>query len=256
MAFSVCVILAAGCVSSRAARAEGNQILELRTYTLVDSAAEKKLDAYLEQALLPALLRQGLGPIGVFGQSGESEDGGIKVMVLVPGPDVESVTSATAKLSQDERYQQAAAGYLNNPAKEPIVKRIQSELLLSFDVWPKVVVPQQKNNNAPRLFELRIYESPTEKRGQLKVEMFNSGEVPIFLDCGVAPVFMGQALIGDKMPNLTYMTVYDSEAAREAAWKKFVKHPAWQTLSKIKKYDGTVSTIHKSDWRPKPYSQL
>ena len=119
-----------------------------------------------------------------------------------------------------------------------------------------MVVPQQKKKNRPRLFELRVYESPTERRGQLKVEMFNAGEVPIFLDSGIMPVFMGQALIGDKMPNLTYMTVYDDESQRDAAWEKFRGHPDWQKLKQIKKYQNSVSTIHKSDWRPKPYSQL
>jgi hypothetical protein len=252
----ICIILAAVCGPSIAARAEENQVLELRTYTLVDSAAEKKLDDYLRQALLPALQRQGLGPIGVFGQASKPEDDSIKVMLLIPGADVESVTSATTKLSTDEEYKKTAEGYLNTPAGEPIVKRIQSELLLSFDSWPKVVVPKQKKQNSPRLFELRTYESPTEKLGQLKVEMFNSGEVPIFLDSGIVPVFMGQALIGDKMPNLTYMTVYDGEPEREAAWKKFLKHPDWLTLREVEKYKGTVSKIHKSDWRPKPYSQL
>ena len=117
-------------------------------------------------------------------------------------------------------------------------------------------MPKQKEDGRARLFELRIYESPTEKFGALKVEMFNSGEVPIFLDSGIMPVFMGQALIGDKMPNLTYMTAYDGEAERKAAWKKFVAHPDWQTLKAVEKYQGTVSTIHKSDWRPKSYSQL
>ena len=67
---------------------------------------------------------------------------------------------------------------------------------------------------------------------------------------------MGQAMIGDKMPNLTYMTVYDGETERDAAWKKFGSHPDWQTLRKVKKFEGTVSKIHKSDWRPKPYSHL
>ena len=236
--------------------AEDNQVLELRTYTLVDSAAEEKLDAYLKQALLPALVRQGLGPIGVFDQAREPDDGTIQVMLLAPGMDVESVTGAAKKLTADKKYQQAAHDYLNTPAENPIVKRIQSELLLAFDCWPKVVVPQQTKNNAQRLFELRVYESPTERRGRLKVEMFNAGEVPIFLDSGIVPVFMGEALIGDKMPNLTYMTVYDDEAQREAAWEKFRVHADWQKLKEIEKYKNSVSTIHKSDWRPKPYSQL
>ena len=86
--------------------------------------------------------------------------------------------------------------------------------------------------------------------------MFNSGEVPIFLDCQIAPVFMGQALIGDLQPNLTYMTVYDNDEARKTAWKAFSDHPDWQVLKAVEKYKGTVSKIHKSDWIAKPYSQL
>jgi len=239
-----------------AVQAEEKQILELRTYTLVDAAAEEKLDAYLEKALVPALQRQGLGPIGVFDQADSSASETIQVMLLVSGDDVESVTGAAAKLVADEEYQKAAGEYLDTPADEPLVKRIQSELLVSFDCWPQVVVPEQKQSDSDRLFELRIYESPTEKRGDLKVEMFNSGEVPIFLDSGVAPVFMGHAVVGDKMPNLTYMTVYDDASQRDAAWKAFSSHPDWQKLRKVEKYAGTVSRIHKSDWRPKPYSQL
>ena len=35
--------------------------------------------------------------------------------------------------------------------------------------------------NKNRVYELRTYESAHEKLGQLKVDMFNNGEVPIFL---------------------------------------------------------------------------
>lgn len=232
------------------------QAIELRTYHLVDEAAEAKLDNYLEKALIPALQRQGLGPIGVFDQATPAEDGSIQVMVLIPGKSVEQVTSASAKLAKDEVHQRDAADYLNTPAKQPLVKRIRSELLMSFDCWPQVTVPKQKSDNKLRLFELRIYESPTEHLGELKVEMFNSGEVPIFLDCGIAPVFMGQALVGDLRPNLTYMTVYDNNEIRNQSWDKFRQHKDWKVLSGVQKYAGTVNKIHKSDWTPKSYSQL
>lgn len=237
-----------------------NQVIELRTYTVLDAAPEEKLDAYLEQALIPALLRQGLGPIRAFDQVGESDKGAdkgvIEVMLLIPGSSVEAVTSATAKLAQDEKYQQAAKDYLGTSFKRPLLKRIRSELLLSFDCWPQVTIPEQKSDSKDRLFELRTYESSTEQSGQVKVEMFNSGEVPIFLDSGIAPVFMGQVLIGDKMPNLTYMTVYENNEARNAAWKKFIEHADWQVLKEVEKYKDTVSKIHKSDWKLKSYSQF
>ena len=84
--------------------------------------------------------------------------------------------------------------------------------------------------------------------------MFNSGEVPIFLDCGIQPVFMGRVLAGPKMPNLTYMTVYDDEARLKEAWSKFGPHPDWKKLSSVAKYKGTVSKIHKKLLSPRPYS--
>lgn len=260
---SACAVMwtAALQVVAQEGEAMRKQVLELRTYTLVNEAAEAKLDQYLESALIPALVRQGLGPIGAFDQAaptdgaqGESTE--TQVMLLISGPSVEAVTSASQKLMNDDDYKTAAVEYRSIPAKQPIIKRIRSELLMSFDCWPEVATPQQKASNPNRLFELRVYESPTENFGELKVEMFNSGEVPIFLDCKIAPVFMGQALIGDMLPNLTYMTVYDDDATRKKCWADFSAHPDWQVLKAVEKYNGTVSKIHKSDWTAKSYSQL
>ena len=246
------------CLTNQAAadHHKEKQILEVRTYYLVDEAAEEKLDEYLGDALIPALERQGLGPIGAFDQVDPAEDAGVQVVLLIPGSSVDAVVRAESKLLQDEVYLAAAKAYLDTPRKQAVVKRIKSELLESFDCWPKVTVPEQKKANKDRLFELRVYESSTEKLGQLKVEMFNAGEVPIFLASDIMPVFMGKALIGDKMPNLTYMTVFDDAAAQSKGWDAFRVNPDWKVLSKNKKYAGTVSKIHKSNWKPKSYSQL
>ena len=86
--------------------------------------------------------------------------------------------------------------------------------------------------------------------------MFNDAELDIFLKCDIQPVFMGQALVGSQTPNLTYMTIYDDAKTRDACWKKFIEHPEWAVLKEVKRYLGTVSKIDKSDWVPKPYSQL
>jgi hypothetical protein len=251
--FLSCLLVLGAMTTSLFAQTE-NQILELRTYTLVGPEAEAKLDEYLEKALIPALHRQGLGPIGAFDQAADGDE--VQVMLLIAGPSTEAVTGASSKLSSDADYLAAAADYLSTPAKQPVIKRVHSELLRSFDCWPQATISSQKEAGKPRLFELRIYESPTEQLGDLKVEMFNAGEVPIFLDCAITPVFMGQALIGDKLPSLTYMTVYDDDASRKEAWNAFRVHPDWKVLSGVAKYAGTVSKIHISDWVPKSYSQL
>ena len=245
------------------------QVMELRTYTLKDDGAVAAFDKYASEALLPALNRLGIEPVGAFALAAqqpappagspaadEASPDAPKVMLLLPANSAETIASANETVAKDGAYQKAAAEYLQTPSDKPLITRISSELLVAFDCWPQVKTPKQKVDGKPRLYELRTYESPTEQLGHLKVEMFNSGEVPIFLACDIQPVFMGQAVVGSLMPNLTYMTVYDDAAALAAGWKRFAEHPDWKKLREVKKYIGTVSKIHKSNWEAKPYSQL
>ena len=57
-----------------------------------------------------------------------------------------------------------------------------------------------------------------------------------FREVGLNPVFFGQALTGEKMPNLTYMLVFKNDDERKAAWKRFGAHPLWQQLRKMEEY--------------------
>jgi len=50
--------------------------------------------------------------------------------------------------------------------------------------------------------------------------------------------------------------MYPNEESRLQAWKSFREHPAWKVLSKVKKYKGTVSKIHKYILVPKAYSEM
>ena len=86
--------------------------------------------------------------------------------------------------------------------------------------------------------------------------IFHSGEVPIFLDSGIQPIFIGQGVVGPFTPSLSYLTVYPNEEARLKAWKAFRAHPDWHVLKAVPKYAGTVSKIHKYVLVPKPYSQM
>jgi len=250
-AFSAALVLTAGL---RADHHNEQQYLEFRTYHLSSAAELPKVDTYLDQGLLPALERQGIGPVGVFTE--QAPEGAPNVYLLIPLSSIEQFSAMQGKLDADAAYQTAAAEYFNTPQKEPRFSRIESELLLSFKAFPRAHVPEQKKQGKPRLFELRSYESHSEKMGAVKVEMFNSGEVPIFLDCGIQPVFMGRVLSGPKMPNLTYMTVYSDEDHLKEAWSKFGPHPDWQKLKAVEKYQGTVSKIHKTLLTPRPYSDF
>jgi hypothetical protein len=236
--------------------AQQRQYLELRTYHLKAAEDIAAIDSYMEHALLPALKRQGIGPVGVFAKDEQEPERSPKVYMLIPYDSMEQFAARQEKLDADGIYQMAASGYFAAPRETPRFGRIESELLHSFEVWPRVKVPAQTASGKNRLFELRSYESHTEKLGTLKVEMFNSGEVPIFLAAGIQPVFMGRAMTGQNTPNLTYMTVFEDMPALEAHWKAFSAHPDWKVLSGVEKYKGTVSKIHKTWLRPRSYSGL
>ena len=232
----------------------GRQYLELQTYQARTAADAALLDKYLESAFVPALKRQGLAPVGVFSEM--EPEGAPRYFVLISYESLAQFAGVQEKLDADAAYNKAAAEYFAAPRKEPRFTRMQSELLHAFEAFPQVHVPGQKKKGKDRLFELRTYESHTEDMGRLKVEMFNAGEVPIFLDAGIQPVFMGRALVGPHRPNLTYMTVFDDMPALEKAWAAFREHPDWKKLSGVEKYKGSVSKIHKTWLKPRPYSGL
>ncbi|MEL6108539.1 MAG: NIPSNAP family protein [Planctomycetota bacterium] len=232
------------------------QYYEVRTYVLSESGDQAMLDRYLRDAWLPAVKRLGIGPVGVFSPAASDTNNRPMVVVVIPASDSESLVSLRMKLRGDAKYQSAAKAYWDRAGDSPVFERVSSELLVAMDCMPEARRPDGTLSNADRVFELRLYESATEKLGELKVDMFNNGEVPIFLDCGIQPIFLGQCVLGPQSPSLTYLTVYPSEETRLAAWKKFRAHPDWQVLKKVPKYLGTVSKIDKYVLRPKPYSQM
>ena len=232
-----------------------NQYYELIEYQGIDVTRLGELDAFLEKALIPSLNRMGIENVGALATEAPV-DGKTSMFLLMPLVGPGQVASVLDALGRDESFLRDGKTYLETDIKKPVYSRMRSEMLLAFNCFPKLAVPTQKIANKDRLFEMRVYESPTERMGALKVDMFNSGEVPIFLDCGIQPVFFGQALVGDRMPNLTYMTVYDNAAHRDACWKKFQSHPEWAKLKVVEKYAGAVSKIHKFNLLPRSYSQL
>ena len=234
-------------------RADEKQFVELRCYHCKSAEGATQIDSYLVNALIPALNRIGSETVGVFRE--QEEQAQPLRWVVIPHDTVNDFATLGEKLAKDEAYQTAAREFLSLSKKDTPLVRIKSELLDSFDCWPKLKMADEDQVDG-RIFELRIYESSTEHFGNLKVEMFNSGEVDVFLECGVAPVFMGQAIAGDKMPNLSYMTTYKDQAAKDEAWTKFRAHPDWKVMSKLEKYKDTVSNIHKFNLLPVKGSQL
>jgi len=162
----------------------------------------------------------------------------------------------THKLLADAAFAGAAAGVLGASKSAKPYAEVESWLLLAFKGMPGVETPVK---GAGRVFQLRIYESPSVQTGQKKIEMFNdAGEIKIFREVGLNPVFFGEAIFGAKLPNLTYMLGFESEEAQKEAWGKFGKHPEWQKLRGMAEYaDGTIlRNIVNIPLKPAAYSQI
>lgn len=209
---------------------------------------------FLATAAAPAMKRAGAGTVGLFGNLvGEQSP---TIHVLVSYASLADMEAAMDKLAQDEEYRNRAEAYYSAPGLA--YQRLHSSLLRAFDSMPAVEIPPTAGRQAPRIFELRTYESNNVLTLRRKIKMFDDGEIAIFRRLGMLPVFFGQTLIGSNMPSLTYLLAFDSLAAREKAWQAFSQDPEWQ---KMRVQPGLsdaeiVSNISNSILRPLPGSDI
>lgn len=233
---------------------KNQEYYELRIYQTANSDKMKKVDTYLQKALLPALGRMGINRLGVFTNMDKADDHFI--YVLIPYTTLDMFAAVNPNLLSDKTYMLAAKDYFAASKDDPVFSRINSKFCKAFSGMPVIEMPAQSAEDKPRIFELRIYESHTEEKAALKVDMFNSGEIQVMRDTGLAPVFYGETLIGDDIPNLTYMLSASDREAHEAHWKKFREHPQWEMMKNLAKYKDTVSKITNIFLKPTVYSQI
>ena len=229
---------------------------ELRLYHLRRGPQVKALHDFFAEVALPAMKRNGLGPIGCFEVLTGPDSP--TIYMLIPHKSIDSFSTASSRVNADVDYQKAALDFLNAPSNAPAYQRIESSLMVAFDSFPKLQVPAAATGNKPRIFELRTYESHSRKASKKKIEMFGMGEIAIFKRTGLQPVFFGETMIGTRLPNLTYMLTFDNLAAREKNWSVFGADPDWKKLSTMPGYADAdvVSNITSSFLRPTPYSQI
>jgi hypothetical protein len=236
--------------------AKAREYYELRRYSLQRGAQPKLADAFLQEALIPALNRLAIAPVGVF--SADIGPESPSLYVLMPSPSVETLVTAAFRLEQDAEYLKAGAAFLNTAAKEPAYARVESSLMVAFEGWPKLTLPPATAEHRARVFELRTYESSTDQDHKRKVEMFNSGEFDVFQRAGFWQVFYGDTLVGSRLPNLTYMLGFPDLAERTKMWKAFGADPGWKKLSSASRYnfEEIVSNITNVILSPTSYSQI
>lgn len=242
--------------NSAGAEARGRYFYELRRYHLSSGPQQKLCDDYFHGALLPALNRLGITPVGVFNVAVGPDSP--TIFVFLPSLSLETLVNVEARLAQDAEYLKAGAPFLNAPATEPAFVRMESSLMQAFEKIPGITLPKATAGNGPRVFELRTYESSTDQDHKRKVEMMQSGEEAIFARAGFTQVFYGDTLIGARIPNLTYMLSYESVSDRDKLWKAFSNDPDWKAMQAMPRYsfEAIVSSITSTILTPTAYSQI
>ena len=230
------------------------QYIELRRYHLLPGTKQRAFSAFIGDAAIPAMNRAGVGRVGafnvVYGENAPS------LILVLTHPTLDSVVSLRDRLASDSVYARAGAAILDAPMSDPAFVRVESTLLRAFDAMPTLEPSAGAGTARSRIFELRTYESHSNRAALNKLKMFNAGEVPIFRRAGLTPVFFGETLIGTNMPNLVYMLTFSDMPARDAAWAAFSRDPEWKTLVADPQYRDNVSAISDIILQPTPYSQI
>jgi hypothetical protein len=206
-----------------------NTYLEVKTWRLHNTKEDQsaRVADFLQNGVAPGLDRAGAKLAGAFSNV-IGQDGPYYVSVA-EYPSLGAIQEVITKLADDAGYQHELEK-LSSGTGLPFV-RVESSVLRSFDIFPRVAVQEAGPKRPPRIFELRTYESQNFLTLKRKVGMFNGGEAQIFERLGMRPVFFAETIIGPKQPNLMYMLSYDDLAARDRLWHDFGSDPEWKKLS-------------------------
>ncbi|MDN3579272.1 NIPSNAP family protein [Mucilaginibacter flavus] len=227
---------------------------ELKIYHYKTYDQEGKIERYLKDAYLPALHRAGIPNVGVF-KPVKQDTADMRIYVYTPFTSLDKWTSVDKKLQADTKYFADGEDYLNANYKDAPYTRMETLILHAFPGMPAPEVPQLTAPKAERVYELRSYESATEKYNYNKVRMFNDGdEIGLFKRLGFNAVFYSEVISGSHMPNLMYMTTFNSKDDRDKHWDTFGKDAYWKSLSAKAEYQNNVSHVDIFFLFPTDYS--
>ena len=246
----------AGEGAAQPAETRSREFYQFRRYSLVSGPQTKLTESYLGEALIPALTKLGMGPVGAFRLEFGPETP--VYYVLIPGSSSAALTELDLHLAKDADFLKAAEPFWSAPATASAFERVEYSMLAAFEGWPKLVPPPSTATKAKRIFQLRTYESASYRDHVRKVEMFNSGEFEIFKNAGCNPVFFGDTIVGTRMPSLTYMLSFANSAELDARWDVFRNDPAWKKLQADPRYsyEPIVSNISNLVLSPLDCSQI
>lgn len=242
---------------SIAQKSATREFYKITIYHFTDTAQENVLDNYLERALMPALHKQKVQNIGVFKSLANDTAAQKTMYVFTHFSSLADMHKADTFLAKDEQYKKEGATYINAAYDKPPYSRMETIITYAFPLAPQMRLPALQSAKNERVYELRSYESATEKIFQNKVRMFNDGnEIALFKRLNFNAVFYSEVIAGSKMPNLMYMTTFENMQDRDAHWKSFVDAPEWKKLVAMPEYKNNLQRIDITFLRPTSYSDF
>jgi hypothetical protein len=218
-------------------KGQQREFYQLKIYHVKTKSQEARVDQFLQFAWLPEAHKAGIKNIGVF-KPVRQDTAEQLIYVLVPFKSLEQFNNLDNKL----HYASAGKDYIDAAHNDVPYIRIESILLRAFPGKPRMEAPALTGPRRDRIYELRSYESPTEKYYVNKVKMFNEGgEISIFKRLNFNAIFYAEVLSGSRMPNLMYMTSFESIASRDEHWKAFSADEEWKKLRAMPEYQNNVS---------------
>lgn len=227
---------------------------QLKVYHYETDEQEKAIDQYLETTYLPTVHQLGFEKVGVFKPVENVAGKERLIYVFVSASDLDQLVDLELRLAKDQRFQELGKIYLEANYNKPPFTRVETILMKAFAAMPKAKLPKLSAEKNKRIYELRSYEAATEKLSMNKIDMFNNGEIDIFNKLNFNAVFYGQVIAGSTMPNLMYLTAFESIEDRNTHWKDF--GPLYKPMQDLPQYQNNVSKSIKVLLFPTAYSDI
>ena len=232
---------------------EKRRVFVLEQYFMKQGTQPARMHDYVSKAALPALSKVHSGP-KIFLDSLLAPHMP-QVAVIIGFQSVDELWSVREKLLSDRELSKAAEEW--ESGSEQPYEHLSTSLLEATGYCPELTNDREPRKTS-RIFELRTYHSPTWRQLRALHERFAGPEIKIFHRVGVHPILYTSTMIGQNMPNLTYVTPFEDLAAREKAWNAFGADPEWQKVRKesIDRHGQISSVIQISLYRSTAYSPI
>jgi hypothetical protein len=223
----------------------------LETYKLKAGVQLPRLHDYFKGRLLPKMNSLSPGP-KIFLEALVAPHMP-HVMAIYGFESLDELWSVQTKAAADGDLVKAIEMLESGP--EPAFESNDSMLLQAAAYSPEITATPRERS---RIFELRVYHSPTFRQLAALHERFSGPEIKIFHRSGIHPILYSSTLIGQNIPNLTYLIPFDSLADREKAWAAFSADPEWVKVRKesIDKHGQISSVQNISLWKATDYSPV